>query len=121
MSSFCISSKIDLYFVWGFLDQHLQTHRHTRKHSNAPTTVSVGHYITISNTEEGYSNEPHCVEQICMFLIVISVMMVVFRSSSDDNQIVFGGYRVVVDTCSSQVRGESKMKKEKKKRSTLIQ
>ena len=49
------------------------THRHTRKHSNAPTTVRVGHYITISHTEEGYGNEPHCVEQICMFLIVISV------------------------------------------------
>jgi hypothetical protein len=39
------SSKIDLSYFWDH-----RTHRHTRKHSNAPTTVSVGHYITIANT-----------------------------------------------------------------------
>ena len=50
----------------------IETHRHTRKHSNAPTTVSIGHNITIAHTQKGNSNEPHGVEQICMFLIVIS-------------------------------------------------
>ena len=67
----------NLPLFWNFFTSHgifKMTHHHTRSHSNAPTTVSVGHNITVPHTEEGYSNEPHCIEQICMFLIVISVL-----------------------------------------------
>jgi len=50
-----------------------RTHHHASCDGYAPATVSVRHDIPVSHTQEGDCNEPHCVEQIGMFLIMISV------------------------------------------------
>ena len=48
-------------------------HHHPCSHSDASTTVGVRHYITIANTEKGDGYQPHCIEQICMFFVMVSV------------------------------------------------
>ena len=50
----------------------LTTHHHACRHSNAPSTVRVGDYITIADAEERYGYQPHCVEQVGVLLVVIS-------------------------------------------------
>ena len=50
-----------------------RTHHHASCDGYAPATVSVRHDIPVSHTQEGDCNEPHSVEQIGMFLIMISV------------------------------------------------
>ena len=48
-------------------------HHQPCSHSDASTTVGVRHYITIANTEKGDGYQPHCIEQICMFFVMVSV------------------------------------------------
>ena len=57
----------------GLLEPHLRTHHHASCHSNAPATVGVGYDVPIAHTQESDSYQPHCVEQIRVFFIVISV------------------------------------------------
>jgi hypothetical protein len=48
------------------------TYHHPSSDSYASATVRVGHDVSISHTQEGDGNEPHCVQQVRVLLVVVS-------------------------------------------------
>lgn len=48
-----------------------KTDHDSREDGDASATVRVGYDVTIANAKEGNGNEPHGVEKIGVFLIVV--------------------------------------------------
>lgn len=46
------------------------SYHYAGRDGNPPTTVSIRHNIPKPNAEEGYGNEPHRVQQVCVIFVV---------------------------------------------------
>ena len=47
-------------------------YHHSRSDRYAPATVGIRNNVTIANTQEGDGDQPHCVQQIRVLLIMVS-------------------------------------------------
>ena len=54
---------------WG--DLRPETYHHARGHRNPPATVGVRNDVSVADTEEGDGYQPHGVQQVGVFLVVV--------------------------------------------------